>query len=73
MDQFKPLLKAEMKALKGRNLELKDLSYFQWSDTAETMVVSFGEVMAGKRTGIHKRQYWVRSSKEWKIFFEGVH
>ena len=73
LDQFKPLLKAEMKALKGRNLELKDLSYFQWSDTAETMVVSFGEVMAGKRTGIHKRQYWVRSSKEWKIFFEGVH
>jgi murein L,D-transpeptidase YafK len=73
LDQFTPLLKAEMKALKGRNLELKDLSYFQWSDTAETMVVSFGEVMAGKRTGIHKRQYWVRSSKEWKIFFEGVH
>jgi murein L,D-transpeptidase YafK len=73
LDQFTPLLKAEMKALKGRNLELKDLSYFQWSDSAETMVVSFGEVMAGKRTGIHKRQYWVRSSKEWKIFFEGVH
>jgi murein L,D-transpeptidase YafK len=73
LDQFTPLLKAEMKALKGRNLELKDLSYFQWSDTAETIVVSFGEVMAGKRTGIHKRQYWVRSSKEWKIFFEGVH
>ena len=73
LDQFTPLLKAEMKALKGRNLELKDLSYFQWNDSAETMVVSFGEVMAGKRTGIHKRQYWVRSSKEWKIFFEGVH
>jgi len=73
LDQFTPLLKAEMKAMKGRNLELKDLSYFQWSDSAETMVVSFGEVTAGKRTGIHKRQYWVRSSKEWKIFFEGVH
>ena len=73
LDQFTPLLKAEMKAMKGRNLELKNLSYFQWSDSAETMVVSFGEVTAGKRTGTPKRQYWVRSSKEWKIFFEGVH
>ena len=73
LDQFTPLLKAEMKASKGRNVELKDVSYFQWSDSAETMVVSFGEVSAGKRTGVHKRQYWVRSSNEWKIFFEGVH
>jgi len=49
------------------------VSYFQWNDSAQTMVVSFGEVTAGQRTGVHKRQYWVRSSNEWKIFFEGVH
>lgn len=73
LDQFTPMLKAEMKASKGRNIELKDLSYFQWSDSAETMVVSFGEVTAGQRTGVHKRQYWLRSSNQWKIFFEGVH
>lgn len=73
LDQFARMLKAEMKASKGRNVELKDLSYFQWNDSAETMVVSFGEVTAGQRTGLHKRQYWVRSSNEWKIFFEGVH
>jgi len=73
LDQYTPLLKSEMKALKGRNLELKDLSYFQWTDAAETMVVSFGEVAQGKKTGVDKRQYWIRSSKEWKIFFEGVH
>ena len=73
LDQFTPLLKAEMKASKGRELELKDLSYFQWSDSAETMVVSFGEVTAGQRTGMHKRQYWVRLGNDWKIFFEGVH
>ncbi len=73
LDQFTHLLKAEMKASKGRDVELKDLSYFQWNDSAQTMVVSFGEVTAGQRTGLHKRQYWVRSSNEWKIFFEGVH
>lgn len=73
LNQYTHLLKAEMKALKGRDVELKDLSYFQWNDSAQTMVVSFGEVTAGQRTGLHKRQYWVRSSNEWKIFFEGVH
>ena len=73
LDQFTRMLKAEMKASKGRNVELKDLSYFLWNDSAETMVVSFGEVNAGQRTGRPKRQYWVRSNNEWKIFFEGVH
>ena len=73
LDQFTPMLKAEMKASKGRNVELKDLSYFQWNDSAETMVVSFGEVTVGQRTGIHKRQYWLHSGNQWKIFFEGVH
>jgi len=73
LDQFTRMLKAEMKASKGRDVALKDLSYFQWNDSAETMVVSFGEVSAGRRTGMHKRQYWLRSGNEWKIFFEGVH
>jgi murein L,D-transpeptidase YafK len=73
LDQYTPLLKSELKALKGRDLELKNLSYLQWNDSAETMVVSFGEVAKGQRSGIHKRQYWIRSNKEWKIFFEGVH
>lgn len=73
LDQYTPLLKSELKSLKGRDLELKNLSYLQWNDSAETMVVSFGEVAKGQRSGIHKRQYWIRSNKEWKIFFEGVH
>jgi L,D-transpeptidase YnhG len=73
LDQFTFMLKAEIKASKGHDVELKDVSYFQWNDSAQTMVVSFGEVTAGQRTGVHKRQYWVRSSNEWKIFFEGVH
>ena len=30
------------------------------------------EVVAGTRTGVVKRQYWVRRGTQWKIFFEGV-
>lgn len=66
------MLKAELQRSQGRELELKDLSYLRWTDAQDTMVVTFGEVPLGARTGPVKRQYWLRSGSEWKIFFEGV-
>ena len=72
LEQYTPQIRSELKQTKGHTIELKDLSYLQWSDSAETMVTTFGEVVEGRRTGIHKRQYWVRSAKDWQIFFEGV-
>lgn len=70
--EWTPMLKAELDRLRGRDLQLKDISYLRWSDSAETMVVTFGEVAAGARSGPIKRQYWVRQGPQWKIFFEGV-
>ncbi|HZY19485.1 MAG TPA: L,D-transpeptidase family protein [Ramlibacter sp.] len=67
-----PQLKTELERARGRELELKDLSYLRWTDSADTMVVTFGEVPAGARTGPIKRQYWMRQGQQWKIFFEGV-
>ena len=72
LEQYTPQIRAELKTSKGHTIELKDLSYLHWSDSAETMVTTFGEVVAGRRTGIHKRQYWIRTAKDWQIFFEGV-
>ncbi len=72
LSQWTPRLKAEMSLIVGRSLELKDLSLLRWNDSAETMVVTFGEVATGTRTGWTKRQYWIRQDKQWKIFFEGV-
>ncbi len=67
-----PTLKAELSRVQGRELELKDLSYLRWTDATDTMVVTFGEVPQGARTGPVKRQYWMRVGPHWKIFFEGV-
>ncbi len=67
-----PLLRAELERVRGHELNLKDLSFLRWSDSAETMVVTFGEVAEGQRTGPVKRQYWMRTGGQWKIFFEGV-
>ena len=72
LDEWAKVLQAEARALKGRELQLKDKSYLRWTDAADTMVVTFGEVAEGARTGPVKRQYWVRQGAQWKIFFEGV-
>ena len=70
--QWTPTLKTELDQTQGRTIQLKDLSYLHWTDTNDTMVVTFGEVANGTRMGLNKRQYWIRQENQWKIFFEGV-
>lgn len=73
LNEWVPTLRGELDKVRGRNLELKDLSYLRWTDTAaDTMVVTFDELADGTRTGPTKRQYWMRQGNQWKIFFEGV-
>ncbi len=70
--EWAPVLRQEIDRMQGRPIALKDLSYLRWTDSADTMVVTFGEVIEGMRTGATKRQYWIRQGRHWKIFFEGV-
>lgn len=70
--QWQDSLKADIRNLRGRQLQLKDLSLLYWHDNSETMVVTFAEVPAGARTGQVKRQYWRKQNQHWQIFFEGV-
>lgn len=72
LSQWAPALRSEVDKVRGRAIQLKDLSLLRWTDAADTMVVTFGEVTDGSRTGPTKRQYWGRSGTRWKIFFEGV-
>jgi murein L,D-transpeptidase YafK len=70
--EWTSVLRGELAKGRGRPIELKDVSMLHWSDSAETMVVTFGEVSEGRRTGATKRQYWARQGTQWKIFFEGI-
>ena len=72
LPEWTPLLKKDIKKANGREIILKDVSLLHWTDVGETMVVTFGEVTAGRLTGPVKRQYWSLQSKKWKIFFESV-
>ena len=65
-------LRIEMNKHTGKSIQLKDVSYLRWTDTNDTMVVTFGELIQGAKTGSIKRQYWSRSGNQWKIFYEGI-
>lgn len=70
--QWSQTLESESRALRGRSVHLKHKSLLRWTDSSDTMVVTFGEVAEGARTGTTKRQYWTRKGASWQIFYEGV-
>lgn len=70
--QWWPRVESELRSTGPRELAIKDLSVLRWSDTDDTRVVTFGEVAAGQSRGVTKRQYWIRESDRWTIFFEGT-
>lgn len=72
LTEWAKVLDQEMNAARGRESELKELSILSWRDTSEVLIVTFGEVLKGQRTGPMKRQYWGKEGGQWKIFFEGV-
>ncbi|MFZ5522347.1 MAG: L,D-transpeptidase family protein [Pseudomonadota bacterium] len=65
-------LEREIATLRGRTTRIKDLSVLAWRDRSDIMVVTFGEVLEGQRSGPIKRQYWGKEGGLWKIFYEGV-
>lgn len=72
LSEWTPALRNEIVKVRGRAIRLKDLSLLRWTDSADTMIVTFGEVADGTRIGPTKRQYWERQGSQWKIFYEGV-
>ncbi len=72
LTDWTPVLRTEQTLIKGRGIELKDLSLLRWVDATDTMIVTFAEVPNGSRTGPVKRQYWARQGSRWNIFFEGT-
>jgi murein L,D-transpeptidase YafK len=56
----------------ARPAQIKDLSVLAWRDEREVLVVTFGQVRQGERSGRTMRQYWSKEGGQWKIFYEGV-
>ena len=56
----------------ARAVQLSDVSFMRWTDEAEFMIATFGEVIAGVKGGKTIRQYWQRRSGQWQIIYEAV-
>lgn len=55
-----------------RAVQLSDVSFIRWTDEAEFMIATFGEVVAGVKGGKNIRQYWQRRNGQWQIIYEAV-
>lgn len=72
LNQWRQTLEKDVMQQRGRALQLKDVAILGWKDKSDILVVTFGEVSDGQRTGAVKRQYWGKEGGLWKIFYEGV-
>ncbi len=72
LSQWRQIIERDVQQTRGRELQLKDVSILGWRDQSDVLVVTFGEVAEGQRTGAIKRQYWGKEGGLWKIFYEGV-
>lgn len=72
LTSFSISLDAELKKARNKSVSLKDISLIRWSDEAETMVATFGEVTEGEKEGRTVRQYWQNRPGGWKIIYEGL-
>ncbi|CAM8620289.1 YkuD_like domain containing protein [Comamonadaceae bacterium] len=69
---FGKTVHADIAKLGRKPIELNDVSLIRWTDEAEILVATFGELVQGARTGRTIRQYWQKRSETWKIIYEGV-
>jgi L,D-peptidoglycan transpeptidase YkuD (ErfK/YbiS/YcfS/YnhG family) len=60
------------KTSRPRPTQLKEVSILAWYDHRDLLVVTFGEVPQGARSGAVLRQYWAHDGNGWKIVYEGV-
>jgi lipoprotein-anchoring transpeptidase ErfK/SrfK len=77
LDTWWPRALEEIAKTKGRPFQWREVSALIWRpDTSEkspnVMVVTYDEIQPSVKQSITKRQYWMQSGTQWKIFFEGV-
>lgn len=72
LNSFSMSLRAELKKPGSKPASLKDISLIRWSDEADTMVATFGEIPDGEKVGRTVRQYWQHRPGGWKIIYEGL-
>ncbi|MBK5206050.1 MAG: hypothetical protein JJD98_11775 [Polaromonas sp.] len=53
-----------MPGLRGNDIQIKDVSYLRWTDNADTMVVTFAELVQGTQGGQTRHRCWARQGNQ---------
>lgn len=69
---FARAMQATLAKDSSKPIVLNDVSLIRWSDEAEIMVATFGELRQGGLTGRTVRQYWQKRADTWRIIYEGA-
>ncbi len=72
LQTFSRTAQAGLQQLAGKSVQLNDLSLIRWTDEAEILVATFGELKSGDRSGRTVRQYWQKRANTWQIIYEGA-
>jgi lipoprotein-anchoring transpeptidase ErfK/SrfK len=77
LDVWWPTVTAELQRAKGRPFQWREVTTLIWrpdasEKTSNVMVVTYDEVLPNVKKAVTKRQYWMQSGNQWKIFFEGT-
>jgi hypothetical protein len=77
LDVWWPKTVSEIKRAKGRPFQWREVTILIWrpdasEKTRNVMVVTYDEALPGSKQHTTKRQYWIQSGNQWKIFFEGI-
>jgi L,D-transpeptidase YnhG len=67
LDVWWPKTAAEVQKAKGRPFQWREVTALIWRPD-----ISDDEVTPGIKQPTTKRQYWMQSGNQWKIFFEGI-
>jgi L,D-transpeptidase YnhG len=77
LDVWWPKTVSEIQKAKGKPFQWHEVTVLIWrpdlgEKTPHVMVVTYDEVAPGIKKPTTKRQYWMQSGTQWKIFFEGI-
>lgn len=72
-----PTVLADLKVAKSRPFEWREVSMLLWrsekpDSNPNVMIVTYDESIANSKKTITKRQYWMQTGNQWRIFFEGM-
>ncbi len=77
LDVWWPSATQEIQKANGRAFQWQEVTTLMWrpdpsEKTSNVMVVTYDEIQPYVKRPLTKRQYWMQSGNQWKIFFEGV-